>query len=295
MSANFQHVLGMFNLREQLDLFFSYQDYAQRRSEATLLKTLNESDDERHALSLLRPQPRMWVSYHLGVYQSIPIRLMAAGISVCLIVSRNVLKEYETFYSKLTQKISLEGRLCFQEAEDPHIFFRLRRHVEMGYDIFVFADGAFGSDHRSEPKLEDIKLLNGTIKVRSGYTRIAQLLSLRITKIVERSLDCRNYAQLEIDQLCFENENNVDILNDQSLQRLYQSFGGDLACYPHMWETWRYLHRYFHPRSELETWDAEKRIIPIELDQQFNLLDKFTYRVHEINRTQYERLSKLIF
>jgi len=295
MSANFQHILGLFDLSQQLNLFFNYQAYARQRSKAPLLESITGCEAERHNLSLMRAQRRMWVSYHLGIYQSIPIRLMMSGISLCVIVARDVLKDYRAFYTSVIRKIHLEGKMCFQDAEDPHLFFRLRKHVEAGYDVFVFADGAFGSAQPSQQKLHKITLLDGAINVRTGFMRIAQLLGLTVTKIVERSSDCPSYRLLEVDELGCHKQGWVDSPTNRCVQNLYQAFERDLSSYPHMWETWRYLHQHYHPTSELATWDSIHRIIPIKEERGYRLLDKFTYRIHEIDRRQYESLSKLIF
>lgn len=295
MSASFQHILGIFDFREQFQLFSNYHQYSYRRRAAPLQKWANQDREEIKVLNLLRPAPRMWVSFHLGVYQWIPLRLMIAGISVCLIVSRSVLQEYRTIYAKLVERIPLEGKLCFQEAEDPKIFFALRRFVKMGFHIFVFADGAFGSINHPNKNLAEVKLLEGSIRVRSGYINIASLFNLPITKIIEHSLDPHEWQPLKLYEIPNETIQDHKDFHDQCLGNLYRSFEKDLVKFPHLWETWRYLHRYYHPRSELLNWNSDYRIIPLQAKNEYMLLDKFTYRSHQIDKTQYESLSRIIF
>lgn len=292
MSANFQHILGTFDLEKQYQLFTDYQDFSEHRAQTpvacieTVLKDIPALDQR---------DPKMWVSFHLGIYQFLPLRLLLRGISVCLIVSKTVLQEYKVFYENLLAKFPISGPLYLQEAEDPSIFFKLKKNLQKGYHIFVFADGAFGSIDDPKSKLQEVDLLQGSIKVRCGFVRIAIIFNLKILKIVDRSIDPSGLEAPSISEITGKKKNHGKDNHQNIIQDIYSSFEEDLLKCPQTWETWRYLHRYYYPSSCLQSWKTDHRILPMKDTNEYLLLDKFTYRWHRIDAKQYKILSSRIF
>lgn len=290
-SANFQHILGTFDLEKQYQLFTDNQKFSEQRAQ-TPLECIETVLNETPAWD--QGGPKMWVSFHLGYYQFLPLRLLFSGISLCLIVSKTVSQEYKVFYGNLLAKFRISGTLYLQEAEDPSIFYKLKRNLQKGYHIFVFADGAFGSIDDPKSRLQEVDLLQGSIKVRCGYVRIARMFNLTILKIVDRSLSPGSLEAPNICEITCKKKNSAKDNLQNIIQNIYTSFEEDLLKCPQMWETWRYLHRYYYPSSCLQSWKTDQRIIPLKDTNEYLLLDKFTYRMHRIDARQYKILSSRI-
>ncbi|WP_313260707.1 hypothetical protein [Sphingobacterium sp.] len=292
--ANAQHVLGPTDLATSVREYCLLRDYADRQSAQDLRGGFPCSQSDRQAAQEIASVPGMFVSFHYGAYRTLPLRLLSAGISVCVVISRDLLADYSSYYRELLSEPLRGAELYFLAAEDPMLFFRLKGMVNRGVHPFVYADGARGAlDPAREKALRRVIVKNAGLRVRCGFLDLAYLLGIPVNFLLDISGDpgqCRDFRVFG--RYGAHGSTTREEFVDSAVKDIFGKFSGQLEKEPFLWESWFYLHRYFLPVSDQLAWDPSDRLVPIRRGKYFYLLDKYSYRVHEIGECQFNELLK---
>lgn len=291
-TANAQHMLGDSDLASRVKDFCKLMNYTKMQSQHNHTEGLQCLPEDSEISDRILSSSSMIVSFHYGAYRTIPLRLISSGISLCVVISKNVLHDYQTYYHKLIREGGSGGKLFLLEAEDPTLFFKLRAMVEKNVSVFVYADGARGTfDVSSDKSVHRVELQNASIKVRSGFLDMAFLLALPIYLVTDTSENPINFQALSLLELYNCNlEMGRKKFVKQTIGDIYKRFFAQLKIEPFIWEGWFYLHRYFLPISNVSKWKSSDRIIPFTRAGCYFMLDKYSYRVIQISEFQFNEM-----
>jgi len=192
-SANLQHILGIPFSARHFQEYTACRAYARRQAGLDLRAGITVPFADRNLARLAAGPPAMFVSFHFGSYRSVPLRILALGRSVCVVLSRDVLAKYSRYYSALlADPGDPDGPagLLLLEAEDPSLFFKLRRAARRGMHAFVYADGARGARAagNEQGQLISVELLSGRLGARSGYLDFAHMLDMGVHLLLDSAL-----------------------------------------------------------------------------------------------------------
>ena len=239
----------------------------------------------------------MLVSFHYGAYRTLPLRILSYGCSVCVLLSSDVYPRYEKYYKALIGKGEPKrtpARLYLVKAEDPALFFKLRSMAKAGIHLFVYADGGKGARHQSSLRGQSlVHLGEAALGVRSGFLDMAYLLGLDVHLLMDLSKDPLELKLNDTEVSCYKIEGRGDrpeyIVG--VLQALYKNLYKALVKDPAPWEALMYLHRQCVPKSTLEHWEMNHRLVGFTEQGKGYIMDRFTYRIHPLQT--WERMQEL--
>ena len=288
-SANLQHICGIPFGETHLRHYHQLKQYFTEQAALDLRCGLTAGTTNQRLKHAIDQGPSLFVSFHYGSYRTLPLKILAQGRSICVLLSQDVYDIYADYYRKLLDipRVHGESRACLHllKAEDPTLFFKLREMVANGISIFVYADGAKGTlSLPSERGLQRVKLLNATMPVRTGYLDFSYLLGIAAYVLIDLASDPAHAKEGESALFCYKlppRKNRKNFVADSSVE-IYGAFGKILDKRPFFWEALLYLHRTSVPVSEPFDQEAEDRIIPFLWKQGRYILDRYTYRSFRI-------------
>ncbi|RKO72535.1 hypothetical protein D7322_07010 [Sphingobacterium puteale] len=274
-SANVQHLLDVRALATQQKLYHHVCSFAALQAQADMDTFLF-----RDKTFWLAPpdRPAFILTFHFGHYRAVPIFLVRRGYRLCIPVSKDVRAQQEAYYSAHLGA-SFREQVLFLEAEDPHLFFKLRRHMDQGYHVLCYLDGGTGASVTADAnKLTEIPFLNGSIRVRQGIVDMAWLLQKGIhTLIVEMPDEQNGLTICTLDYCDTKWYGDRKFFVNYYIKSIYQDFEDALLQHPEGWEAWLYLHKTMAPGSHESRWTTEQRMVLFKNQGQQLLLDKYTY------------------
>jgi len=290
-AANVQHLLGInsFNIQEQL--YLQTCNYAVKQADVIG----NKFRFQGHKMELLSmAEPGFILSFHFGQYRAIPAFLIQQGYKLCIPVSREVIAKQEQYYSELMGE-GWGSKLLFLEAEDPHLFFKIRRQMGLGFHVLCYLDGAVSAVADEQRKLVKIPFLNGTISVQQGIIKMAYLLKTKISVLIADPHSDNGVVAIRCLDFCDTNwyMYHQDFA-EYYLMQIYLNFEDVLLQDPQAWEPWLYLHRTMRPDSEQDQWNSRSRLILFKNNGRYLLFDKFAYLSYPISCKDFDRLNQLI-
>ncbi len=282
-SANLQHILGIpFSVRHFQE-YTACRAYARRQAGLDLRAGITVPFADRDLARLAAGPPAMFASFHFGSYRSVPLRILALGRSVCVVLSREVMAKYSRYYSSLlVNPGDPDGPpgLLLVEAEDPSLFFKLRSATRRGMHAFVYADGARGARAagKEQGQLISVELLKGRLGAMSGYLDFAHMLDMGVHLLLDSALQPQlGFQGQEIRAMTLPWDSDRRRFAERSLGEIFRCFGRSLRQFPHLWEPLLYLHRQGVPTSALAGWKADERLVPLDPKMHWGL-DRYTYR-----------------
>ncbi|MGO3267793.1 MAG: hypothetical protein ACTIK3_13980 [Sphingobacteriaceae bacterium] len=288
-SANTQHILGLPFGKAHLRGYLKLKKYNSQQALLDLRNGLPDDVRNDQIKEYMADEPALFVSFHYGAYRTLPLRILREGRSVCVLLSQDVYAVYSKYYEKLlstTDSSDRTARLHLLPVEDPSVFFKLRKMVAAGMHVFVYADGAKGTfASPTNERLKRIQLLNGSINVRSGYLDFAYLLGLQVHLVLDRSENPLAIKDSDSSLFCYKLQNNGNRREfvEKTLLEIYDQLGQVLNQAPYRWEALWYLHRHCLPQSDVLSWERQLRVLPFSHHQKQLGLDRYTYRVHQLN------------
>lgn len=273
-SANVQHLLGIHQLDIQQRLYRAAINFSGRQAETDVTKF--QFEDETFWLS---PECAQFIlSFHFGYYRAVPAFLVQRGYKLCIPVAKEVMSQQSQHYAALLGD-RWQKQVVFLEAEDPYLFFKLRRQMDLGYHIFCYLDGgvsaAKGAQRR---KLKKMPFLNGRISVQHGILDMAHLLGKKMTVLIaEMPIENEHITIRTLDHCDVNWYPNRKHFTEYNSRIIYEEFEEVLLEYPEAWEAWLYLHKTMSPSSDETKWPAANRIISFSNKEKQLLFDKFTY------------------
>ena len=274
-SANVQHLLDVRVLATQQKLYLAVCSFAARQAEADM-DTFHFLDE---TFWLSPPDnPAFILTFHFGHYRAIPIFLVRLGYKLCIPVSKDVMAQQLAYYTAQLGD-SWKEQVLFLEAEDPHLFFKLRRHMDQGYHVLCYLDGGTGASiETSNHKLTEIPFLNGSIRLQQGIVDMAWLLQKKINTLLAEMPDEQNGLTIRTLDYCDTKwYGDRKVFTNYYIKSIYLDFENVLLQHPEGWEAWLYLHKSMSPDSDERRWTTDQRIILFKNQGQQLLLDKYTY------------------
>ncbi|OOG16341.1 hypothetical protein BWD42_21640 [Sphingobacterium sp. CZ-UAM] len=290
-AATVQHLLGIKSFNTQEQLYLQVCNYAVKQANAI-------GDNFRfqgNRMGLLPiAEPGFILTFHFGQYRAIPAFLIERGYKLCIPVSREVIAQQEQYYLEIVGE-DWGSKLLFLEAEDPHLFFKIRRQMGLGFHVLCYLDGGVSAVVDEQRKLLKIPFLNGTISVQQGIIKMASLLNAKISVLIaDPSVD---NGAVAIRCLDFCDTNWYMYSRDFAgyyLRQIYLDFEDVVLQDPQAWEPWLYLHRTMKPDSEKDKWTGKSRLIPFKHNGRHLLLDKYAYLSYSVSCKVFDRLNQLI-
>ncbi len=274
-SANVQHLLGIHQLDIQQNLHREVINFSRRQAQTDATKFLFADN-----IFWLSPpeRPQVILSFHFGYYRAVPAFLVQRGYKLCIPVAKEVMIRQIKYYEGLLGE-QWEEMVIFLEAEDPYLFFKLRRQMDLGYHIFCYLDGGVSAakDLQAQ-KLSEIPFLNGSIKIKHGILHMAFLLQKNITVLIAKiAVESEPIVICTLSHWYPNWFPSARKFTDYFSRIIYQDFEEVLLEYPEAWEAWLYLHKTISPSSDVAAWSATNRIISFSMKDKQLLFDKFTY------------------
>lgn len=289
-SANLQHICGLPLGETHLRHYHRLKQYFTEQAALDLRSGLTAGKTNQRLKYAIDHGPSLFVSFHYGSYRTLPLKILAQGRSICVLLSQEVYDVYADYYRKILDipRVNGESRafLYLLKAEDPTLFFKLREMVANDISIFVYADGAKGTlSLPSERGLQKVKLLNAEMPVRTGYLDFSYLLGIASYVVIDLASDPAKAKEGESPIFCYKlppRENRKEFVANSSVE-IYRVFGKILDKRPFLWEALLYLHRTFVPVSGSFDQQSDDRIIPFLFQQGRYILDRYTYRSFRVD------------
>lgn len=288
-SANVCHIFGPKDFKEMFPLYERAIQVARLQSDRHTSEWLSKNPCPMEK----NRKAEFFVSFHFGKYRLVPLWLISSGRSVAVVISQEVIEKFAVFYSAWMKPDSGRPGLFLEKAENPFLGLRIRKYLEDGVDIFVYADGNSGAKGTGGPDgLKEQQLLNGCIEIRKGFMELAHLLSARVRFVLETSGGLQEEPCFQILEQ-FDPNSNRDRSEfvDQALRSLYARFSEFLEESPVNWECLFYLHLSRPPNSDLNGWSPEHRLMPLSFP---SVLDRFSYRIHQLDGKSHSGLCKFV-
>ncbi|MGH2624166.1 MAG: hypothetical protein ACRDE7_10910, partial [Sphingobacterium sp.] len=193
-SSNVRHVLQQQDINEVMDSYQELSNYVVKQSSLDLRTGVNPEEVDRPFCKSLQGMTHLFVTFHYGSYRTIPLRLLAQGISVAVLLSSDIFEEYKSYYQSIIGSSAKDigcmmhpeskGRMYLLKAEDPQLIFKIKKMKAFGIHLFVYADGGRGvKPVTQDTKLQTVNFLNSKIQVRAGFLDIAYLLEMPVTLV----------------------------------------------------------------------------------------------------------------
>ncbi|MDM1295292.1 hypothetical protein HX021_13470 [Sphingobacterium sp. N143] len=274
-SANMQHLLGICNLDIQQNLHRAVINFSNRQAEVNVFGLQFDGKP-----SWLPPpeKPGFILTFHFGYYRAVPAFLLQLGYKLCIPVAEEIIDQQMQYYKDQLGD-SWQQQVIFLKAEDPYLFFKLRRQMDRGYHVFCYLDGGLSAaKDAARYKLKEIQFLNGRIAVQHGILDMAHLLGKNLTILIaEIPLENNPVTIRTLDHCPVNWFPNRQYFTDYFIRVIYEDFEEVLLGHPEAWEAWLYLHKTMSPSSDESRWGIDQRIILFKNADQHLLLDKFTY------------------
>ncbi|WP_343539449.1 hypothetical protein [Sphingobacterium thalpophilum] len=287
-AANVQHLLGVTDLAAQEKLYVRVNRFAHEQAAFDL----NRIDFVDHTSGMPLPdEPSFILAFHFGQYRAIPAFLIQKGYRLCIPVSRLVLEQQQHYYASLLGERGCQ-QLLFLDAEDPQLFFKLRRHMEWGFHVFCYIDGGASALGALRSKRTAIPFLEGSIWVQQGILEMAHLLKKPMSLLAAVPAETGGKLAVELLNRCDTTCGmGREAFAGHYIQSVYLEFAGLLVQYPYAWEAWLYLHRTMHPHSDILKWQDDSRLILFKNKEHYLLLDKFSYLSYPLSCHDLVRLE----
>lgn len=289
-SANVQHVFPNLDLFRQLDLYHKANCFVEKQS--TIDFTRGLASGVEPALRDALQSPTLIVTFHYGYYRMLPVSLLQLGYKLCVLVSRDTLDMQRSYYEKSLKAEWLQ-HLQFLVAEDPKLFFKIRRYMDIGYAVLCYADGGAGVKNHPDPhnlKMQEVQLGTAMLQSRAGFADIAYLLQRDMLLLLAPTALEEPWCLKIAERYCPKTYASRKNFVSQVLQGIYTQLDMKLKARPEAWESWHYLHRCMPPKSSFSTWPVEQRFIPFCYQEKTFILDRAHYNSYPLKVQQFEQI-----
>lgn len=284
--ANIRRYDPSLSLKDALHFYRKSEASALDQRKIDLQQTYRNSVTPMATWGNLAIRPAVILSFHYGQYRTLPVRIMAAGFPICMLIADALFDKHREEYDFLMDSQEA-GHVVFLRAEDPQVYFKLKKYRDKGYWIWAFLDGAkgmVGSEDLKVSKFKTIRLGQASLRIRKGIADMAYLLQMPVCMILDGIKD-RLYFQptLYRDRCSFSND---------VLEQCYRQLAIAVEQDPVKWECWYYLHEDLLEKREIEGKAIYPRYLPVVNDKQPALLDTYSYQLLRINKEQMDDFLK---
>jgi hypothetical protein len=261
----------------------------------------------KEALLRKLEQSKIVYTFHIGPYRLYPMILLALGFDVKLLVADHIRKEQLLFYEAITKRIN------FASNSDQNVISKLKNSTNENEKIFVYYDGNIGSGkyHSQSKNFFTTEFLGQTLFFHQGlpfisYFHIQPVLCFYLLPI-ENGYELVAHQHLETGGAKRDGLKEYCNLASSVFSKTLES---TVAKHFIFWEnlfaihTWIKNHdvnttnfdigeRDFFNRYNLKNVTFNIfRYFPFEGNNALYMLDRKTYRVHEIKKPDYQQFRK---
>ena len=261
-------------------------------------------------LLLPSPNPRIFCAFHLGSYRAIANILIRNGVHFSTLVRQEIyaqeMESFRTYTAQMNEKYGNNSQVGILNAEDPGVLLKIIREFKQGRSLLVYLDGNTGTG-TSDEKLELVPFLDQFINVKKGMAYLSYVSGAPLVPVVAyRKADYGNV-------LCVENPiypdktQSREEFSQQTLRKLFHTFGNYVYQYPSQWEAWNYVQNFLPALVEeapkvvaglyqKPTYKFNKtRYCLFDLEQSAVLFDKKQYMTYEISDDLRDYLAETPF
>jgi len=303
-SSNVRHVLHQQDMNKVINSYEKLRDYVVKQSNLDLRVGVEPEPADALFFESFHGTACLFVTFHYGSYRTLPLRLLAQGISVAVLLSADIFETYKEYYRSMLgssakdigcqMQAASHGRMYLLQAEDPQLIFKIKKMQAFGIHLFVYADGGRGlKPVAQQAKLQSVDFLNSKLQVRAGFLDIAYLLEMPVNLLLEQSEKLNEPTGI-LWLACYKRDllsRRVDFVQS-TIQDIYKRFAKQLMQKPFMWEAWFYLHVHSIPHSDVLSWSKAERLFPIFHGENKGMIDRFSYRIHPLSDKEYGSLMK---
>ncbi len=275
-TANIQHLLGCDVMEDASSIYENSKSYQLLQGDKRLYD-LDKGLPE--AICAKLESTTFIATFHFGIYRTLPLQIVLAGHKICIPISKHVLESQRKFYEYVVGKDRAKN-IVLLEAEDPFLFYKIRKCVASNYHTLCYIDG--GSEVDFHPQIEkssvQINLCKGLIFSKIAFVKFAAICK-RPLMLVFDSGDKTGYGEVKYVSESYVFDSNK-IAKDYAkcvIENMYARLVPCLIKRPYMWECWFYLHRFMSPKSSIKPWNHKNRFSVFVLDNKRYLFDKYTY------------------
>lgn len=191
----------------------------------------------------LNQQPSIVVTYHTGSYRLLSYLLLRYGVSVALLLSRDVLNKQGASMVERMNSLDYNVNLQLIDAENPRAGLRLIRALRDGYTVMAYLDGNTGTAIRAgNDNLLVLDFLGGRIKVRKGLAYLAERASVPLRSVLPVRKTGR-YVELWLNRdYCPKQDMNGNNFVENATRSLYTDLAQIIKKEPWQWDQWFFLH-----------------------------------------------------
>lgn len=191
----------------------------------------------------LNRQPSIVVTYHTGSYRLLNYLLLRNGVSVALLLSRDVLNKQGGNMVERVNGLDQKVNLRLIDAENPRTGLQLIRALRDGYTIMAYLDGNVGTATRANnDNLLVLNFLGGRMRVRKGLAYLAERANVPLRSVlpVRKTGRCvelwlnRDYSPKE--------DMNDHSFVENATRTLYTDLAQEIKNEPWQWDQWFFLH-----------------------------------------------------
>ena len=261
-------------------------------------------------LLLPSPQPRIFCSFHLGSYRVIANSLIRNGVHLSVLVRQELyaqeMDSFTTYTAQMNEKYGNNSTVNILNAEDPGVLLKIIREFKQGRSLLVYLDGNVGTG-ASDEKLDLVPFLGQQINVKKGMTYLSYVSGVPLVPVAtHRKADYSNVLCIE-EPIYPDKTQSREAFSQQTLRKLFATFGNYVRQYPDQWEAWNYVQNFLPemPDESPVTTAASyqkpayhfnaTRYVVFDLEQSAVLFDKKQYMTYEISDDLRDYLSERLF
>lgn len=190
--------------------------------------------------------PCTYVSFHLASYRLGLVYLLAQKQKIALVASKEVIDSQFNKINEIHQFLT-GYPISLIDANQSGALFRMRKYLEEGGSLFIYADGNTGADGMTtnNRNLQDIRFLASSIRVRKGASVVSYLCRVPLIPVIPGRDTVSHIPSIEIERAIYPREDEKrDEYILRSLGELYRYLELILLSYPDTWEGWLYIYKF---------------------------------------------------
>ena len=119
-SANLQHICGLPLGETHLRHYHRLKQYFTEQAALDLRSGLTAGKTNQRLKYAIDHGPSLFVSFHYGSYRTLPLKILAQGRSICVLLSQEVYDVYADYYRKILDIPRVNGEfICLKQRTLP--------------------------------------------------------------------------------------------------------------------------------------------------------------------------------
>ncbi len=260
-------------------------------------------------MQLLRKQPAVICTFHLGSYRVLNLLLLKERIPFSLVVGKEVMEQEGNHFNEVFKRVSKKLDVACPDlinAEEPRSVLNMLSALKHGRSIVLYIDGNTGAGAGTSKNENScvIDFLGQQIYTRKGIAWMAHHAGVPIVVSVSVRRGWEAIGTKFFDPIYPELKDGNEFAQ-HTTQKIYDMVSPLISENPEQWEAWLYLHksaRIIHTHAAMNSVKkrsnvGEKAVFNSALFGKFKidgtpfLLQKQGYEFYEISDSIYDALE----